>query len=84
MLTSGAVNLPERRFTADEAVSGWAREEATGNLCLGTKALVRDRVNNFLGDLASRRDEFKRRCRTILQSRAERPPAKPPAQFPKT
>ena len=53
-------------------------------MCLGTKALVRDRVNNFLGDLASRRDEVKRRCRTILQSRAERHPAKPPAQFPKT
>ena len=76
--------MPERRFTAAEAVSGWAREEATGNLCLGAKALVRDRVNNFLGDLASRRDEVKRRCRTILQSRAERHPAKPPAQFPKT
>ena len=75
--------MPERRFTADEAVSGWVREEAAGNLCLGTKALVRDRVNNFLGDLASRRDEFKRRCRTILQSRAERYPAKPSGPIPK-
>ncbi len=70
------VNLPgySLDFNADEAVWGWAREEATGNLCLGTKALVQERVGNFLGGLASRRDEVKRRCRTVLQSRAERLP----------
>ena len=61
-------------FNADEAAWGGAREEATGNLCLGTRALVQDRVNNFLSGLASRRDEVKRRCRTVLQSRAERLP----------
>ena len=61
-------------FNADEAVWGWAGEEATGNLCLGTRALVQDRANNFLSGLASRRDEVKRRCRTVLQSRAERLP----------
>ena len=27
-------------FNAAESIWGWAREEATGNLCLGTKALV--------------------------------------------
>ena len=27
-------------FNADEAIWGWAREEATGNLCLGSKAAV--------------------------------------------
>ena len=66
------VNLPgySPDFNAAEAVWGWAREEATGNLCLGTKALVQERVGNFLGGLASRRDEVKRRCRTVLQSRA--------------
>ncbi len=66
------VNLPgySPDFNAAEAVWGWAREEATGNLCLGTKALVQERVGNFLGRLASRRDEVKRRCRTVLQSRA--------------
>ena len=58
-------------FNGDEAVWGWAREEVTGNLCLGTKALVQERVNNFLDRLASRRDEVKRRCRTVLQSRAD-------------
>ena len=36
------VNLPgySPDFNADEAVWGWVREEATGNLCLGSKALV--------------------------------------------
>ena len=67
------VNLPgySPDFNADEAIWGWAREEATGNLCLGTKALVQERVGNFLTGLASRSGEVKRRCRTVLQSRAE-------------
>ena len=44
------INLPgySPDFNADEAVWGWAREEATGNLCLGTKASVQERVGNFL------------------------------------
>ena len=58
-------------FNADGAIWGWSREEATGNLCLGTKALVQERVGNFFGGLASRGDEVKRRCRTVLHSRAE-------------
>ena len=58
-------------FNADEAIWGWAREEATGNLCLGTKKLVQEKVGNFLDGLAGRKEEVKRRCRTILQSRAE-------------
>ena len=67
------VNLPgySPDFNADEAVWGWAREEATGNLCLGSRAAVQERVGNFLDGLASRRDEVRRRCRTVLQSRAE-------------
>ena len=67
------VNLPgySPDFNADEAIWGWARQEATGNLCLGTKALVQERVGNFLTGLSSRKDEVRRRCRTILQSRAE-------------
>ena len=34
------VNLPgySPDFNADEAIWGWAREEATGNLCLGSRA----------------------------------------------
>ena len=67
------VNLPgySPDFNADEAVWGWAREEATGNLCLGTKGLVQERVGKFLQGLSTRKDEVKRRCRTVLQSRAE-------------
>ena len=58
-------------FNADEAIWGWARKEATGNMCLGTKKLVQEKVGNFLDGLAGRKEEVKRRCRTILQSRAE-------------
>ena len=67
------VNLPgcSPDFNADEAIWGWAREEATGNLCLGSRAAVQERVSSFLFGLASRKDEVRRRCRTVLQSRAE-------------
>ena len=67
------MNLPgySPDFNADEAIWGWAREEATGNLCLGTKALVKERVGNFLCGLSIRKDEVKGRCRTVLQSKAE-------------
>ena len=67
------MNLPgySPDFNADEAIWGWVREEVTGNLCLGTKGAVQERVGNFLDGLAKRKEEVKRRCRTILQSRAE-------------
>ena len=58
-------------FNADEAVWGWVREEATGNLCLGSREAVQERVGHFLTGLTSRRDEVRRRCRTVLQSRTE-------------
>ena len=59
------------------------REEATGNLCLGTKSMVQERVGTFLASLASRKEEVKRPCHTVLQSRAEgllrdpQPPSQP-------
>ena len=67
------VNLPgySPDFNADEAIWDWAREEATGNLCLGTREAVQERIGNFLAGLANRQDEVRRRCRTVLQSRAE-------------
>ena len=67
------VNLPSYSpdFNADEAIWGWAREEATGNLCLGTRAAVHERVSNFLAGLAGRKEDVKHRCRTVLQSRAD-------------
>ena len=72
-------------FNADEAIWGWAREEVTGNRCLGSRAAVQERVGKFLAGLAGRKDEVRRRCRTVLQSRAEalvrdsRPPSPHPA-----
>ena len=67
------VNLPgySPDFNADEAIWGWAREEATTNLCLGSKEAVPQRVGKFLSGLSTRKDEVKRRCQTVLQSRAE-------------
>ena len=67
------INLPgySPDFNAGEAIWGWAREEATGNLCLGSKAAVQERVGGFLAGLAGRKEEVKGRCRTVLQSRAE-------------
>ena len=72
-------------FNADEAVWGWVREETTGNLCWGIKTLAQQRISNFLDLLTSREEEVKRRCRTVLQSKAEalvrdsRPPSPHPA-----
>ena len=58
-------------FNADEAIWGWAREEATGNLCLGSREAVQEKVGKFLAGLVSLKDEVRRRYRTVLQSRAE-------------
>ncbi len=67
------VNLPgcSPDFNADEPVWGWVREGAAGNPCLGSKALVQQRVGNFRSGLTSRSGEVKRRCRTVLQAGAE-------------
>ena len=67
------VNLPgySQDFNADEAIWGWAREEATGNLCLGTREAVQEQVGSFLAGLGNRQDEVRQRSRTVLQSRAE-------------
>ncbi len=66
------VNLPSYSpdFNADEAIWGWVRQEATANVCLGTRAAVRERVGDFFAHLDHRRQEVKRRCRTVLQARA--------------
>ena len=67
------MNLPgySPDFNADEAIWGWAREEATGNLCLGSRGRVQERAGSFLAGLAGRKEEVKRRCRTLLQSKAD-------------
>ena len=78
------VNLPgySPDFNADEAIWGWAREEATGNVCPGSGPAVREMVGKFLAGLANRKDEVRRRCRTVLQSRAEalQPASRPDSQ----
>ena len=67
------VNLPSYSpdFNADEAIWGWARQEVTANLCLGTRAAVREKVGGFFTDLTHRQEEVKHRCRTELQAKAD-------------
>ncbi len=67
------VNLPSYSpdFNADEAIWGWVRQEVTANLCLGTKAAVLEKVGDFFTALSSRCEEVKRRCRTVLQAKAD-------------
>ena len=74
------VNLPTYSpdFNADEAIWGWVRQEATANLCLGTRVAVQEKVGDFFASLSSRCDEVKRRCRTALQARAAELTADPP------
>ena len=51
------VNLPgySPDFNAHEAIWDWAREEATGNLCLGNKEAVWERVRGFPTGLTIRK-----------------------------
>ena len=75
------VNLPgySPDFNADEAIWNWVRHEVTANpvsstgqaLCLGAKSAVQEKVNDFFTQLAGRQAEVKKRCRTVLQTRAE-------------
>lgn len=58
-------------FNGDEAIWDWAREEFTANICLGTKAKIQEKVGEFFRGLADRTAEVKRRCRTLLQARAD-------------
>src|SRR5262249_30362736 len=58
-------------FNADEQVWGWVRAEVTANTCFGTKASVSDAVGAFFRGVCQRTDEVKRRCRTVLQTKAD-------------
>ena len=64
-----SANSPD--FNADDAVCGWARQEAIANQYLGTRAAVREKMGAFFTDLTQRREEVKRRCRTVLQAKAD-------------
>ena len=71
-------------FNSDEAIWDWVREEVTGNFCLGTKAKVQEKVGQFLSGLAERTNEVKRRCRRVLQARADQIRAVTDVGFPNT
>jgi transposase len=58
-------------FNADEAIWAWAREEVTGNTCLGTTAQVQEKMGEFFAGLPARTAEVQTRCRTKLQALAE-------------
>jgi transposase len=58
-------------FNADEAIWDWVRDEVTANTCLGSATAVREQVGAFFRGLATRADEVKRRCRTVLHARVE-------------
>ena len=68
------VNLPgySPDFNADEVVGGWAREEGDWKSVLGKQDGGPGEGWEIPGwSGAGRKDEVKRRCRTVLQSRAE-------------
>ena len=67
------MNLPgySPDFNADEAIWGWVRQEAPANLCLGTRTAVQEKVGDFFARLSTRREEVKRRWRTVLQAQVE-------------
>ncbi len=47
------------------------REEVTANSCFGTADTLRAHVDPFFAGLAARTEEVKRRCRTVLQTKAD-------------
>src|SRR5207244_1484618 len=58
-------------FNAAEHLWDWVRAEVTANTCCGTADKVRAHVDPFFVWLATRTDEVKRRCRTVLQTKAD-------------
>ena len=58
-------------FNPDEAIWDWIREDVTANVCLGTAAKVREKVDAFFAELAERAAEVQQRCRRDLQAQAD-------------
>ena len=83
-LSRGLVNSPGygQDFNAEEAIWGWARGDAMGNLCLGSREAVPEKVRSFLNGLASRT----RRSETTLPDgsaiKVRGTPARLQARFP--
>ena len=55
--TLATVLISTLRSLTNRAIWGWARQEATANLCLGTRAAVQEKVGDFFVRLSSRREE---------------------------
>ena len=83
-LSRGLVNAPGYGpdFNAEEAIWGWARGDAMGNLCLGSKEAVPEKVGSFFSVSASRT----RRSETTLPDgsaiKVRGTPARLQARFP--
>lgn len=58
-------------FNPDEAIWEWVREEVTANMCFGTAAKVREKVDAFFVGLTKRAAEVVQRCRRELQALAD-------------
>ena len=69
-------------FNVDEAAWGWVREEADGNLCMGMKALVQERVRGFLTDLDSSRDDVNTALLDRPAGACRKAPVRTSTQFP--
>jgi transposase len=69
-------------YNADEAIWKWVRAEVTANTCHGTRAALVEAIERCFDGLAERRDEVRQRCRTRLDSAAERLRQERPEQIP--
>ena len=78
------VNLPgySPDFNANEAIWGWAREEATGNLCLGSRPVVQEKVGKFLAGLSSREGRGETALLDGPAIKGRNTPARLPPRFP--
>ena len=58
-------------FNPDEAIWDWIREDVTANVCYGTAAKVREKVDAFFAGLVEHATEVQQRCRRDLQAQAD-------------
>jgi transposase len=58
-------------FNPDEAIWAWIREDVTADICFGTAAKVREKVDAFFAALGERTSEVQKRCRRDLQAQAD-------------
>ena len=59
------------KTSANAAQRDWVREEVTANICFGTAAKVREKMDSFFAGLAKRAAEVQCRWRTALQTQAD-------------